>query len=76
MKNSGVMGGIAALAAALILGSCMLASCGPPQTREYCMGTCVVCGGSGVFRGQSCPSCRGLGYVRVRYSYPVIDPRK
>ena len=61
---------------AALLAAASLPSCTPVQTGPPAMAPCSTCKGSGVFGPRSCPSCRGIGFVRVVYRYPVIDPVK
>ncbi|MHC5035754.1 MAG: hypothetical protein ACYTHM_00430 [Planctomycetota bacterium] len=56
--------------------ACCLLSCQPAQTRYTTIGPCATCEGSGMFGLRACPSCQGLGFIRVRYPYPVTDPVK
>ena len=62
------------LAALLVL--CASCTAPPSGDEEFAVGKCAVCQGSGMCFRSCCPSCRGLGYVRVKYSYPVIEPVK
>jgi len=64
------------LAVAALLLVSLLQSCQPVEPEYYTHGACSLCDGTGQFGERSCPSYRGLGIVRVRYSYPVIEPIK
>lgn len=65
----------AALVAALLLAG-LFASCQTVEDYDPSIGPCTICNGTGRFGAGLCPTCRGLGYVKVRYSYPVTDPVK
>ena len=60
----------------LIAGAAALQSCKPVDPRPPTMGACATCQGSGVFGPRSCPSCQGLGFIRIHYRYRVIEPMK
>ncbi|MHC4599761.1 MAG: hypothetical protein ACYS47_12220 [Planctomycetota bacterium] len=61
---------------AAVLAAAALPACTPIQTGPPAMAPCSTCNGSGVFGPRSCPSCRGIGFVRIVYRYPVVDPVK
>jgi hypothetical protein len=60
-----------AILAALAAGA---VSCQPLEPKRMTIGACATCGGTGTFGARTCPTCKGLGYVHVEYSYPVPDP--
>lgn len=60
----------------LVLMACLVASCRPLEPDYVSHGSCAICDGTGRFGEKICPSCQGLGYIRVRYAYPVIEPIK
>lgn len=64
---------LAVLLAAALLGGAVL-SCQPLPDRHVGVGECRTCLGTGRFGKGTCPTCQGLGFIRFRSNYPVIDP--
>ncbi|GEM_PF-2956984 len=65
---------LAPLACLLLVGGGV--SCQPAGSQTLAVGRCATCQGTGKIGKRTCPTCGGLGYVRVQYSYPVIEPVK
>jgi hypothetical protein len=72
----GVLWRLIAVLLLALFASAALPSCAPMETGPPAMAPCATCQATGTFGKRSCPSCRGMGFIRVIYRYPVIDPVK
>jgi hypothetical protein len=76
VSRTGTARRLAAWALLLALALFAASSCVAPPRQEFTIGPCATCLSTGRLGRQSCPTCQGLGFIRVQYSYPVIDPVK